>query len=250
MNVKPNINIILMAGTMESEYHVVKVVNIINQAFFKYRDLTLSSRDGIEDPPKMTDDRIISDMEHFAYVRIDAVRNTPRGERSRVVFIILDPVGKYANHSPDLRKLLGGVEAEAVSKTLLDEIIVVASDAFFKKKALTDVILAFQQKSAGGIDAAGATPFYSAHPFYNFVTVVPEHVRVPEHRIISVAEIQVIKEYGHISRSMLPIILNIDAMAIWIGAREGDVVEIKRETNTGYMYAYRRVEAVTGKLII
>ena len=212
--------------------------------------MTLSSRDNNETPPVLTDDRIISDMEHFAYVRIDALRNTPRGGRSRIVFIILDPIGKYANHSPDLRKLLNGVESESVSKNQLDEIIVVASDAFFKKKALTDVIIAFQQKSTGGIDATGETPFYSAHPFYNFVTVVPEHVRVPHHRIISAEEMHAIKTYGHISRNMLPIMLNIDAMAIWIGAREGDVVEIRRETNTGHMYAYRRVEAVFGKLII
>jgi DNA-directed RNA polymerase subunit H (RpoH/RPB5) len=239
-----------MASIMESEYPVVKVVNIINGAFFKYRDMTPSSRDGNKAPPVLTDDRIISDMEHFAYVRIDARRNAPRGDRSRVVFIILDPIGKYANHSPDLRKLLSGVESESVSKILLDEIIVVASDAFFKKKALTDVIISYQQKSVGGVDASGNSPFYSAHPFYNFVTVVPEHVRVPYHRIISSDEMHAIKAYGRISRSMLPVMLNIDAMAIWIGAREGDVVEIQRETNTGYMYAYRRVESVFGKLII
>jgi DNA-directed RNA polymerase subunit H (RpoH/RPB5) len=222
------------------------VIPNICGAFFRYRRLALAPAGlargaGV---PVFNEDRVINDMKQFHYVRIDAVREAPRGGRDWVVVLVLDADGKYSQHSPDLRKLLDGIEAERPTKEgRLDEVIVVAEKAFFDKKNLTDVIREAQQRQAGGPDAAGAAPFYSAYPYRNFALVAPEHTSVPPHRIMDPAEVEDLLRRERIARSDLPVILTSDVQIVWNGGREGQVVEIKRDSQTaGTAFYYRRVE--------
>ena len=82
------------------------IINTICKAFLPHRGLDRAPR-GLAggDLPEFDDDRIISDMERFHYVRIDALRKNPRGSRDWVVILVLSADGKYSHHSPDLRKL-------------------------------------------------------------------------------------------------------------------------------------------------
>ena len=65
--------------------------------------------------------------------------------------------------------------------------------------------------------------FLQSHLNFN----ISKHRKVPKHRIISQEEIDAMsKEYNITKLSSLPKIDSQDAMAKWIGARPGDVVEI------------------------
>ena len=222
------------------------IIHNIRDHFFPYRGLIPTTRGLARDAevPAHAVDDVISDMEQFYYVRLDAVRETPRGGRDWVVILVLGADGKYSLHSPDLRKLLEGIEAERPTKDgRLDEVIVIAEEAFFSKKNLTDIIREAQQRQAGGPDTGGTAPFYSAYPYYNFSLVVPEHTSVAPHRIMGETEVSDFLRREHIVRSDLPRILTNDAPIVWNGGREGQVVEITRDSQTaGTSLYYRRIE--------
>jgi len=222
------------------------IIRNICGPFFAHRGLVLAARGLARDAevPSYAVDDVISDLEQFYYVRLDAVRETPRGGRDWVVILVLGADGNYSLHSPYLRKLLEGVEAERPTKEgRLDEVIVIAEEAFFSKKNLTDIIREFQQKQAGGPDTGGAAPFYNAYPYYNFSLVVPEHTSVSPHRIMGEAEVSDFLRREHIVRNDLPRILTNDAPIVWNGGREGQVVEITRDSQTaGTSLYYRRIE--------
>lgn len=221
------------------------VRNIIDH-FLPHRGLSLAPRGLARDAEAraFAEDEIISDMEQFAYVRLDAVRAVPRGARDWVVVLVLSATGKYAHHSPDLRRLLDGVEAERATKEgRLDEVIVVAEEPFFAKKNLTDIIREAQQRQAGGADPAGAAPFYSAVPYYVFSYVLPENKIVAPHRVMAPAEVDDLLRRERLSLRDLPVIHTSDPPIVWNGGREGQVVEITRDSQTGGAALYwRRIE--------
>ena len=65
--------------------------------------------------------------------------------------------------------------------------------------------------------------FYQSHLNFN----ISKHRDVPKHRILSQEEVdKLAKEYNLAKLNSLPKIDSQDAMAKWIGARPGDVVEI------------------------
>jgi DNA-directed RNA polymerase subunit H (RpoH/RPB5) len=227
-------------------YPPLVVVRTIIDSFFPYRGLRLAPRGLAREGAVRAfgDDEIISDMAQFYYTRLDALRERPRGGRDWVVILILSSRGKYTHHGPDLRKLLEGVEAERPAKEgRLDELIVVAEEEFFKKKNLTDVLREMQERQAQGVDPDGTAPYYSAHPYHNFVLVVPEHRSVPPHRIMTKDEVDSFLQREGLSYSDLPVILTSDAPLVWLGARKGQVVAIARKSQTaGLAWVSRRVE--------
>ncbi|MES2339218.1 MAG: DNA-directed RNA polymerase subunit RpoH/Rpb5 C-terminal domain-containing protein [Pseudomonadota bacterium] len=250
-----------MAATQAYPPNVI--VRTLIDHFFRYRGLAPAPPGLADEKPvaDFTDDRIIGDMERFFYVRVDARvdprRRALRGARAWVVILVLAADGKYSHHSPDLRKLLEGVEVEQAARAgRLDELIIVADEVFFSRKNLTDVVREFQAGAAAArqaarargplsllLDANGAAPFYSAHHFHNFVLVIPEHAAVPAHRIMAPAECDALYATERLTRDDLPTIYASDPAAIWIGARAGEVVEIVRYSATaGRAVTYRRVE--------
>jgi DNA-directed RNA polymerase subunit H (RpoH/RPB5) len=230
-----------------SVYPPIVIVRTILDDFFAYRGLHAAPR-GLAPSAEVrvfNDDEVISDMEQFFYIRLDALRDSPRGGRDWVVVLILGGAGKYAHHSPDLRKLLDGVGAERPSKEgRLDELIVVAEDEFFTKKNLTDVIGEMQTTGGSkGLDPDGLRPFFSAYRYCNFTTVVPEQMSVPPHRVMSGAEVEdLLTRLRKVLRD-LPTIYTSDPPVIWLGARTDQVVEITRPSQTAAISLYyRRVE--------
>jgi len=229
------------------------VRNIIDH-FFRYRGLTLAAPGLSPDKavPDFTEDRIIGDMERFQYTRIDAMREKARGVRDWVVILVLGADGRYSRHSPDLRKLLEGIETEAAAKSKrLDELIVVADLGFFSRNALTELIRHSQRTSAAArlaartttIDPTGVAAFYNAHPFGTFAVVVPEHKAVPQHIIMDNKESEKLLQAFWLTRTDLPTIYASDPPLIWLGAREGNIVKILRRSQTsGTSVYYRQVD--------
>lgn len=261
----------------------IRVVGVLLEKFFEYRGLVQAAQGlGAGAPPAFTEDRIIGDMDQFGFVRIDATRRVPRGRRDWVVVLVLSSRGKYAHHSPDLRRLLRGIETERPAKDgRLDELIVVAEEDFFARKNLTDLIedlrvqdAAARREQAARLDEGreraalagppgaeearriraaraelaygdteGVAPFHEAYPYHNFALVVPEHQAVPAHRVLSAEWAAAFLAAYRLDRTYLPVIRASDPAAVWAGARPGQVVMIVRDSQTaGVALAWRRVE--------
>lgn len=68
-----------------------------------------------------------------------------------------------------------------------------------------------------------------------------EHELVPQHRVLSPEEAQeVLKRYG-VQPQQLPYMLVSDPVAKAIGAKPGDIVEIKRKSETAGEAVYYRL---------
>lgn len=71
---------------------------------------------------------------------------------------------------------------------------------------------------------------------------VLKHELVPEHRVLSGGEKEAVLEKFNITAKQLPKILSTDPAAKQIGAKIGDVLEIKRKSQTaGEAIYYRHV---------
>lgn len=219
-----------------------RIVRVILDSFLRWRGLRLAAP-GLapdEPPPVFDEDRIVSDMRMFFYVRIDAVREAPRGGRDWAVFLILSDQGKYALHLPDLRRLLAGIEGDRQAGRL-DEVFVVAEDDFFGRKPLVDLIREAQRATAGlGADPEGVAPFYTGVPYRRLVCSVPDHASAQPHRVLPPEELaQVLADLAR-TADELPKGRTTDAPIVWIGGRAGQVVEILRDSPLAGVAPYWR----------
>ena len=72
---------------------------------------------------------------------------------------------------------------------------------------------------------------------------MPDHVSVQPHRVMAAGEVAEHLRVLRLARSDLPVILSDDPPVVWAGGREGQVVEITRDSQTALMsYYYRRIE--------
>jgi DNA-directed RNA polymerase subunit H len=223
------------------------VRNLIDH-FLPYRGLKLAPRSLTPDLAirAYTEDEIIRDMEQLGYVRFDAVRDAPRGQRDWVVVFVLSAMGKYAHHGPKLRELFDNVMTDRLTKeSRLDEVFIIAEEDFFGKKHVLDEVRDLQKAHhVGGPDAAGAAPFFNAYPYSTFSYVLPENKSVPRHEIMTPGEVAELLSRERLTIKDLPVIFaGVDPPVIWLGGREGQVVRITRASQTGgeALY-YRRVE--------
>jgi DNA-directed RNA polymerase subunit H len=224
------------------------VIGHIRDAFFRYRGLAPAPRGLGHDPiPTYDADRVIGDMEQTGYVRLDATRTAARGTRSWVVVLVLGADGKFAQHGPDLRRLIESIENERPAKDgLLDELVLVAEKPFFFKKNLTDVVeervaaTNEERKNEPPGDSAGRAPFYTACPYGNFSCVIPEHVQVYPHRLLADAELADLRRQ-RIFPADMPSIFSTESPVVWLGGRPGQVVEIDRRSQTAFAPPYFRL---------
>lgn len=227
-------------------YPPAAIVRNLAGSFFAYRGLRAAVRGlGPGAPSIPSDDDVVDQIETDGYVRLDALRTEPRGSRDWVVVLVVGAEGKQGHHAPDFRHLLDGVENERPAKAgRLDEIMVIAAESFFSKKNLTDVAADYRARQAPSPDLRGARPRYSLHPYTTFVHIVPEHVCVPWHRVLSDEEANTMLAALRRARSDLPVILESDPPVVWCGGREGQIVEILRDSQTALTaYFWRRVQA-------
>lgn len=225
-----------------SEYPAYVIVSTLWNGFFRYRHLRpvpQELRTGASDAAPRADvkeptrDDVVAEMEHFGYFRIDAERETPRGKRSHVVILVLAKDGKYSHYSPDLKKLLEGVASERTTREgLLDELIIVAEEEFFGRKLLLEAVKTYQQGSLDGPDPSGETPFYNVYHYHVFSLIIPEHVEVPQHRIMTDKEAEDYYRRERLTPQDLIVIFETDPPVIWIGARAGQLVEVTRNSET------------------
>jgi len=69
---------------------------------------------------------------------------------------------------------------------------------------------------------------------------IPTHESVPEHSLMSLSDIDKLVKKYKIAPMYFPKILVTDPVAVWYGIRAGNVVRVKRRSETaGYAYVYR-----------
>lgn len=228
-----------------SEYPALTIVNTIWNGFLPYRGLVPVQKDvrvGVSDdtaPPtvggvvKPSRDKIVNDIGHFGYMRIDADRKTPRGNRVRVIIIILDPEREFARFSPDLRNLLKGIMSEKSAKNeTLDEVALIVDESFFRKKNLTDVIREFQADQHSDADLKGEKAFVSLYHDYVFFMKIPEHVSTPRLQIATADEVKKFLAYQRLTLADLKSMYTNDPPVIWLGGRAGQCVKMEGDSET------------------
>ena len=209
------------------DYSSNKIINTIINDFIPYRGLITNA--------KFTKDEILADIKNIGYIKIETITPNPRGARNKVTFLILSINSKYS-HSPELRKLLDIVSND----NTIDELIIIIEEIFFSKKTLLDIVKEYQKNEIYNV-INGELAIYNAYPYYNFIENIP--IKVFPHRIISFEEIKqnILTEYIKIGD--LKVIFTNDPPIIWLGGKDGQVVEIQRDSSTsGIAIDYRRIE--------
>ena len=213
------------------EYSPIQIIKILLECFLPYRNLIL-----VENEHNLSNDNIINDMKNMHYIKINAKKINNSSDRNIVTFLILSSNGKYS-HSPELRKLL----ENNVTNTL-NELILIAEEVFFTKKILLDIIKDYQKN-----EHLENQPIFNAYPYYNFVTNIPKVSLVPPHRIMTDEEIKEDIFIEYIRTIDLKVIFTSDPPIVWLGGREGQIVEIQRySSSSGIAIDYRRIERRMG----
>jgi DNA-directed RNA polymerase subunit H (RpoH/RPB5) len=211
----------------------VVVYNIITEHFSKRMSLEF------RDQPKTTD-KILSEMERDQYLQINLyksfvandpfVANNPFvANDQRTTFLILKKDGQYSNHSPKIRDLMKRFSCdEDVKEKRQKELIVLVDKEFFSKKPLIDELKKYSYK-------------LNIYDIRKFTFVVPDHVSVSPHRVLSKEEEEQLLFDLKATKESLPKILSNDSPVIWIGGVEGNIIEINRATRTSMNGLYYRV---------
>ena len=170
-------------------------------------------------------------------------RATARGSRDQSIVIILSAGGPYQN-GPKLEQLLKQIASEpAVTEGRLDELIFVVNETFLQKSNLTAKFHEEVEKlgsSDGKADPKGDAPYCNLYPDYLFAMELLKHKSLPKHRLLSSSELDKVLEQQLLRISDLPIINIQDPPVVWIGGRVGDVVAIKRNSDTASQALYYR----------
>ena len=70
--------------------------------------------------------------------------------------------------------------------------------------------------------------------------VAPDHIYVPKHEILAIAEAKEVLEKFHCKPTELPLIFVTDPAIVGIGVKPGDMIKITRESPTAGESLYYR----------
>lgn len=192
------------------------VAHRVLRQFIAYRGLSSP-----HDFDAMSRDTLTARMTHLGHIAIDA-RGVIRGAPSTVVFLLLNPESDFARHKPDLQKLLSRIVAgHRLSVPPLREVTVFVEDDFLAKKNMMDALK---------LDDAAIR--VRALSRVIICTVIPDHVAVPPHRIMSGDEARAFFARESIDPAHVPLIRESDPPVVWADGRAGDFVHIKRTSET------------------
>lgn len=223
-------------------YPPINIINIIVNEFFPNRNLiSLKSID-------YSDDDIISDMEKYGYVRIDAINKNIRGNRNHVIVVIMKSNDNYSGGNFELRKvkkIIEMIDNDEVSKNnKLDELFLIVNREYFGRKNFDDIVKELYNRQKGGLDIEGEKAYYSVFPYHNFSFSVPKCKILFPHVLMTKEEVSELLQTERIVLRDLPIILTNDVNIIWNGGRTGQVVKIFRHSESALeSIYYRRIES-------
>ena len=125
----------------------------------------------------------------------------------------------------------------------LDELILIAEKAQFSKSAFIKIIVELKKNEILR-DFNGERAIYNAYPYHNFIIDIPNHIMVPSHRIMTEEEIQKELYTEYIKKGDIYTIYEYDPPIIWLGGRDGQIIEIIRKSITSLEApVYRLIKA-------
>jgi DNA-directed RNA polymerase subunit H (RpoH/RPB5) len=245
-----------MAATPKRRYAPSVVIPVIAGPFFERRGFRGIGREGRDTAPAVLDaDRIVHSMTQTGLVRLDAINTRYAGyghpdrlstasehkpatdERDQVVVLVLSESHAAMTSLAALRALLTTVRQDRTA-TRLGEIIIIAEEAFFVKHSRDSSDLAPLAAATESLPPVRLV----AYPYYNFICVIPDHVAVSPHRIMSEEEVAELLAREYLTPASLPLIHSYDPPLVWLGARPGQIIQVdanSRMAGTGIQY--RRV---------
>lgn len=182
----------------------------------------------------LKDKNVINTLNHNEYIMIESIRPSddiraeyihPKSSCKITIFMIAKG-SKYGNQSNEAKKLFK--IAHKNNKLRYHEIIFISDIAF--KASLTKLLLSNSDKHISAEN----------YSYDIFMLEVPKHSLVPEHKIITIKQLDDFCKKYYISPSNMPKISRKDPMAVWLGLKPGICVEIIRPSdNAGYAHVYR-----------
>jgi len=132
-------------------------------------------------------DMITNNIKNAGFIQINTRRETPRGSRHIVTFLVLSNDDKLGDikKNKTIKKNIDTALANAET----DEIIIIAEKMQFNKKPFIDTIQEYKRHEKSR-DFEGECPIFNAYPSINFLFDLPNHCMIPTHRIMTEEEIQ------------------------------------------------------------
>lgn len=188
-------------------------------------------------------DMIINNIKNAGYVQIEALKTNARGDRNLVVFLILSDDERQGDikKNKNIKKIIDTLSVDKDNN--LDELIIIAEKSQFSKSAFIKII-AELKKNEKLRDFSGERAIYNAYPYHNFIIDIPNHIMVPSHRIMTDEEIQNELYTEYIKKGDIYTIYEYDPPIIWLGGKDGQIVEIIRKSITSLEApVYRLIKA-------
>jgi DNA-directed RNA polymerase subunit H (RpoH/RPB5) len=250
---------------MASKQQQVEIYMNVLQMLREYRSAEITSGDHTADAAA----RIFRDKE---YIEITAQRrgrtlsslysaeehDDPRGDAHFLVYVI-DRNSKYVNKKQDFDRLLANAMKYSPDKTSDASTVqsTASTDAptyglprpverflniiFVIPDAISSSMVKERDHAVAKRAANGGLPLvFETLEYKHFVMIKPQHVSVPEHRLVSRADAMRFLAEERRLASHFPRILTNDAIAVWYGFRPGNLIMVRRPSeNAGYAYCAR-----------
>lgn len=190
--------------------------------------------------------QIIDELNRNEIIIIDGINKNPRGNRKKVIFIIMKP--ESITYSWRSFKAFETLIAPIKKDDELDRLIILIKNEI--GSSLHKVIhkLQLTENIINPDDISGLRPFFNIYHFSIFITIIPDHVLVPKHEIIEHKEYDDLAKHEYVNMLNMPLIFDNDPAIVWISGRPNQIVAITRLSETvGYTLFYRRI--VRGTLL-
>lgn len=186
-------------------------------------------------------DMVVNNIKNAGFIQIDAMRTVPRGERNLVVFLILSDDDEKKKKNKNIKKIIDTYTLDKDNN--LDEFIIITEKSEFLKSAFIKLMTELKMNEISK-DFKGEKAIYNAYPYHNFLVDIPNHISVPRHRIMQDQEIQDNLFSEYIKANDIYTIYEFDPPIVWLGGRDGQIVEVIRLSSSSLEApVYRLIKA-------
>jgi DNA-directed RNA polymerase subunit H len=185
-----------------------------------YRNLTLTSE-------KLLPQKLSEALNNYEYVIISGSREATdiRGE-ARAKIVLIAPNSKYANKSPEFKKLIKALMKDTGFNELM----------FVSEQPLTIHIIKYLDE----FKKENKNIYVEEYEYSMFGIEKPAHVMVPKHIIMSQKEVDEFCYKYYTAPKNQQHIYSGDPQAVWIGLRPGMMCRVLRLSETaGEAIAYK-----------
>jgi DNA-directed RNA polymerase subunit H (RpoH/RPB5) len=172
---------------------------------------------------------IINNIKNAGFFQINTIRAEPRGNRNLVVFLILSDDDEKKKKNKNIKKIIDGYALDKDNN--LDEFIIITEKSEFLKSAFIKLMTELKSNEIAR-DFHGEKAIYNAYPYHNFLYDIPNHISVSRHKIMEEQEIQDNLFSEYINKHDIYIIYEYDPPIVWLGGRDGQIVEVIRLSST------------------